>query len=185
MNNLKKLSKHDQEDFISLITNPTTAKAIYSGDIDKLDSKIQKKVKWTKVAKTAVSEIELSSDSMNVTASSLSSSSAYRIVTNTGTMWVLGIPVTEYVIEGKYYYNSDGVTSVIYTKAYVSHNYNPAVVTDKVWESGYVSNKKYYGDAMFYYKIGLGSIGLVQLGNVYIGVVGNKNGVESGYFYTK
>lgn len=180
----KKLSKKEQQDFISLLTNPNTVEAIYSGNLDELDSENKKKIKWIKTTTTEL--IPAENESVNYQNMALATtSSTSRIIKGTGTMWVLGIRVTEYVIEGKYYYNSYGVTSEGYTKAYVGHNYNPTVVTDKTWENGEVSGGKYYGDAIFYYKMGIGPLGIIQLGNVFIGIVGNKYGKEDGYFYTK
>ncbi|PLR77004.1 hypothetical protein CU633_12330 [Bacillus sp. V3-13] len=170
----KKLSKKNQEKFLHILSDPTTVQAMYSGNLEQLDEATKQDVAWTKVQTDEASEDGL-----------ISVAALSRTVSGTGTLWVLGVRVTEYKIVGTYEYNSYGVTRAVRTQAYVTRNWNPTVVTDLTNKDHDVRNGKYYGDAVFYYKMGLGSVGIIQLGNVFIGIVGNKNGKESGYFYTR
>ncbi|WP_394138473.1 hypothetical protein [Cytobacillus oceanisediminis] len=171
----KKLSKKEKEKYLAILNDPEILEAAFTGEMDKLDKETREDIKWTE-EKTE----ETSSEDGLVSISALS-----RTISGTGTMWVLGVRVTEYKIVGTYEYNSYGVTRVVKTQAYVSRNWNPTVVTDLSNKDDDVRNGKYYGDAIFYYKIGVGPLGIVQLGNVFIGIVGSKYGKYSGYFYTK
>jgi hypothetical protein len=103
-------------------------------------------------------------------------------ITHSGTLGIFGIKITEYKITGKYEYNSSGATSHLSTRGVVVRNFNPTVVTDCTYYSGYISGGTYYGETAFSYKVGIAGYG-VQIGNVYLEVAGNQKGKIYGRFY--
>ncbi|MDQ0186300.1 hypothetical protein ACFOST_18485 [Cytobacillus kochii] len=165
------LTADEKSIFLEVLGNIDIQKAIISGNIEGLDSKIKNSIEITE----SIDDLE---DTIGVNASS-------RTVQGTGTLWVLGIKITQYVIKGTYEYNSSRVTKILRTQAYVSRNFNPTVVTDLSNKDHYINNNRYYGDAVFSFKIGGLGIGVIQLGNAYLGVQGSNKGKYSGYFYTR
>lgn len=195
LNKFKSLSTDEQQKYLSILNNPDEVSAIYNGDTEALGDDSQY-VEWTENDEWESDDIgdddgysvpmtQTSAKMTTMSAMATTSSTSTRTITHTGTLGILGVPITQYQITGKYAYNSTGVTSALSTYGVVAHNYNPTVVTDLTYYNGYVNNYKYYGNTIFSYKIGIGPLGIAQIGNVYLNVVGDKYGKVSGSFYTK
>lgn len=165
----EKLPKEKQKKYLEIISNPQKLAHIFRGEIEKLGED----AKYVSFEK-----------SKTETSTPISTFASSRTITQEGTLSAFGISWTKYRIEGKYEYNSGGATRALRTYAVVAYHYNPAITTDKTSETGYVSNGHYYGDAVFNFKLGVG-IGIIQVGNVYIGIEGNEIGKYYGYFYSR
>ncbi|MFS0599225.1 hypothetical protein AB1L16_21195 [Peribacillus frigoritolerans] len=68
-------------------------------------------------------------------------STKIKTISHTGTLGVLGVPITKYKITGKYNYTSSGATSALSTKGEVVYHYNPTIATDLTYYGGYINNK--------------------------------------------
>jgi hypothetical protein len=68
-------------------------------------------------------------------------STKIKTISHTGTLGVLGVPITKYKITGKYNYTSSGATSALSTKGEVVYHYNPTIATDLTYYGGYINNE--------------------------------------------
>ncbi|MFB5763670.1 hypothetical protein [Paenibacillus medicaginis] len=166
------LTSEEQQTFIEIINNPAILENIYSQNVDDLGDY----AKYVTYDSTTTEEVLPQQRAAAV---------SVMTITHEGVMKLFGLDLVKYRVTGKYSYDSSGVIEDLSTGGAVVQNYNPTVDTNLTWYDGYVSNNKYYGDVIFSYKIGVQGVGGVQLGNVYLGVVGDKNGKTGGYFYTE
>lgn len=163
------LSSEKQELFLDILSNTELMALVYAGESDEL-GEYAEYIQWTESDETPLI--------------STFASTKTKTISHTGTLGVLGVPITKYKITGKYNYTSSGATSALSTKGEVVYHYNPTIATDLTYYGGYINNKKYYGEVTFYYKVGVGSLGIVQIGNVYLKVSGNHLGKLSGSIKT-
>ncbi|MEC0272264.1 hypothetical protein [Peribacillus frigoritolerans] len=163
------LSSEKQELFLDILSNTELMALVYAGESDEL-GEYAEYIQWT--------------ESDEPPLISTFASTKTKTISHTGTLGVLGVPITKYKITGKYNYTSSGATSALSTKGEVVYHYNPTIATDLTYYGGYINNKKYYGEVTFYYKVGVGSLGIVQIGNVYLKVSGNHLGKLSGSIKT-
>lgn len=167
------LSIEEQHIFINIISSPELLESIYSGNVDNLG-----------IYSEYVSIGSRDSTAINYPSSINALADSSRQIQHEFTMTLLDIDWTKYRITGRYSYNSNGATEALSVDAVVVQNYNPFVVTGLDNVDHYVANGWYYADSTFHYQIGLLDWGVIQLGNAYVGVVGDKNGKFSGYGYT-
>lgn len=168
----KKLTSEQQEIFIEIISNPEIMKAALNGTTSNLKS-LDKYSKY--ITFEATEETLENIPTMRA---------SVRTVSHSGNLSVFGLPMTKYTVEGKYEYNSKGATSALSARGWVDFQLNPLFPTSLTSIDKYVSGGKFYLDAVFNYQIGINGIGgIIQIGNLFIGLTANHNGKINGYFH--